>query len=146
MTHTKKIESVLNQYGKLDYLDLSRHNNNAVIEVSLTKDLMQEDIYKDDCFYLYKCRNCPYEYVFKYSTEIDSKISMRLFVLKLCPTCFALTFTALQNTDSITIYGNFPQPYLNIFYTYYTSKEKQPDVAMQMRLIFEFIAANIQSL
>lgn len=116
----KQEEGKFNLYGDINtYLNLAKHNNNAIIPISIS-DLLKEFNKTLDTtnthFFIFHCKLCKLEYIFKFPFNINFVMdTCNLFKeIQICPDCFINVFYEFAD-ESINIYQYTNNKFMNIF-------------------------------
>ncbi len=120
MNEGKEEERKFNLYGDINtYLNLAKHNNNAIIPISIS-DLLKEfnktlDTI-DTHFFIFHCKICKTEYLFKFPFNINFVMDTCNWFkeTKICPDCFINVFYEFAD-ESINIYQYTNNKFMNIF-------------------------------
>lgn len=115
-----KEDGKLNLYGDIKtYLNLVKHNNNSIISISISDLLKEFDKTvetTDTQFFIFHCKLCKTEYLFKYPININFVIDTCNWFKEtcICPDCFINVFDEFGN-DYITVYQYTNNKFMNIF-------------------------------
>jgi hypothetical protein len=132
-----------NIMGPLSLLDLSRHNNNNINDISITTDIgSQSQQIQDAMFVMYHCAECrqPPEILVRFPAFTDQGndndalffIGAFLGVNRICPSCFATITIELLLNENIEPLIQFNNPYLDMMMT--ISEYKRISVFEQISL------------